>query len=80
MVGIFRRLYDWLLSLFWYVLTVIVSSFSCRLMRHDLDAVGCRLKLMMVATRHLGRTASAVLPIKSMADVMSTLMLMRLPR
>lgn len=32
MVGIFRRLYDWLLSLFWYVLTVTVSSFSCRLM------------------------------------------------
>ena len=57
MVGIFRRLYDWLLSLFWYVLTVIVSSFSCRLMCHVLDAVGCRLKLMMVATWHLSENS-----------------------
>jgi hypothetical protein len=80
MVGIFRRLYDWLLSLFWYVLTVIVSSFSCRLMCHVLDAVGCRLKLMMVATWHLGRTASARRPANWMASVMSSLMLMRLPR
>jgi hypothetical protein len=79
MVGIFKRLYDWLLSLFWYVLTVIVSSFSCRLMCRVLDAARCRLKLMMVATWHLGRTASAVLPRKSVADVTSMLMLMRLP-
>jgi hypothetical protein len=80
MVGIFRRLYDWLLSLFWYVLTVIVSSFSCRLMCRALDAVGCRLKLMMVATRHLERTASVGLLAKSIADVVSMRMLMRLPR
>jgi hypothetical protein len=80
MVGIFRRLYDWLLSLFWYVLTVIVSSFSCRLMCRVLDAGGCRLKLVTVAIRHLGRTASTELLAKSTADAMSKLKLMRIPR
>lgn len=64
MVGIFRRLYDWLLSLFWYVLTVIVSSFSCRLMS-CLDAVGCRLKLMMmIATSHLWENSRRRTPCK----------------
>jgi hypothetical protein len=47
MVGIFRRLYDWLLSLFWYVsllpASVDVSSSSCRA-AWSCARFGCRLR------------------------------------
>lgn len=51
MVGIFRRLYDWLLSLFWYVLTVIMSSFSCCLMSCSRC---CRMSPRAGGGRHMG--------------------------
>lgn len=48
MVGIFRRLYDWLLSLFWYVLTIDVSTFSCLMFWFDV----CRVSPQAGDVRH----------------------------
>jgi hypothetical protein len=50
MVGLLRRLYDWLLSLFWYVLTVVLSSFSCCLMS---CSSRCRMSPEADSSRHI---------------------------